>query len=83
MDKVVTVVGYGADEVKATLGTRTQYVLQAKQLGTGHAVLQTEPLLKDEQGTTLIVSGDTPLFRAETFEDLFAYHEAKHAAATI
>lgn len=83
MDKVVTVVGYGAEDVKSTLGERTQYVLQAKQLGTGHAVLQTEPLLKDEQGTTLIVSGDTPLFQAQTFEDLFAYHEAKHAAATI
>ena len=83
MDKIVTVVGYGAEDVKSTLGDRTQYALQAKQLGTGHAVLQTEPMLKDEEGTTLIVSGDTPLFRAETFEDLFAYHEAKHAAATI
>ena len=74
MSKIVTVVGYGADEVKSTLGDRTQYALQAEQLGTGHAVLQTEPMLKDEAGTTLIVSGDTPLFRAETFEDLFAYH---------
>ncbi|MFD1456498.1 bifunctional UDP-N-acetylglucosamine diphosphorylase/glucosamine-1-phosphate N-acetyltransferase GlmU [Levilactobacillus lanxiensis] len=83
MDKIVTVVGYGADDVEATLGKRTQYALQAKQMGTGHAVLQTEPMLKDEEGTTLIVSGDTPLFRAETFDDLFAYHEAKHAAATI
>ncbi|WP_125546612.1 bifunctional UDP-N-acetylglucosamine diphosphorylase/glucosamine-1-phosphate N-acetyltransferase GlmU [Levilactobacillus lindianensis] len=83
MDQIVTVVGYGADDVKATLGDRTAYALQAKQMGTGHAVLQAEPLLKDEAGTTLIVSGDTPLFTAQTFEDLFAYHEAKHAAATV
>ncbi len=77
MDRVVTVVGYGAEQVEETLGDRTEYVLQKQQLGTGHAVLQTEPLLKDEAGTTLVVSGDTPLFKAETFENLFKYHEAK------
>jgi len=32
---------------------------------------------------TLIVSGDTPLFRAETFEELFEYHQAKGAAGTV
>lgn len=83
MDQVVTVVGYGAEKVEETLGDRTKYVLQKEQLGTGHAVLQTEPLLKDQEGTTLVVSGDTPLFQAETFEKLFKYHEAKKAVATI
>lgn len=83
MNQIVTVVGYGAEEVEETLGNRTKYVLQKEQLGTGHAVLQTEPLLKDEDGMTLVVSGDTPLFRAETFEKLFQYHEAKKAVATI
>ena len=38
IDEIVTVVGHGAQKVEATLGTRTQYVLQAEQLGTGHAV---------------------------------------------
>lgn len=83
MDQIVTVVGYGAEQVEATLKDRTQYVLQKEQLGTGHAVLQTEPLLKDQEGTTLVVSGDTPLFQASTFEKLFQYHEAKKAVATI
>jgi len=83
MDQIVTVVGYGAEQVEETLGDRTKYVLQKQQLGTGHAVLQTEPLLKDQEGTTLVVSGDTPLFKAETFEKLFKYHEAKKAVATI
>lgn len=83
MDQVVTVVGYGAEQVEETLGDRTKYVLQKDQLGTGHAVLQTEPLLKDQEGTTLVVSGDTPLLRAETFEKLFQYHEAKKAVATV
>lgn len=83
MDNVVTVVGYGAQNVEDALGERTKYVLQKQQLGTGHAVLQTEALLGNLDGETLIVSGDTPLFTAETFTHLLEYHEAKHAAATV
>lgn len=77
MDNVVTVVGYGAENVEEALGDRTKYVLQKQQLGTGHAVLQTEELLGNLDGETLIVSGDTPLFTAETFTHLLEYHEAK------
>ncbi|MFD1486099.1 bifunctional UDP-N-acetylglucosamine diphosphorylase/glucosamine-1-phosphate N-acetyltransferase GlmU [Lacticaseibacillus baoqingensis] len=82
-DAVVTVVGHGAQAVEKALGNRTQFVVQAEQLGTGHAVLQAEPLLGDQAGMTLIASGDTPLFTAETFEKLFAYHEAQGAKATV
>lgn len=83
MDRIVTIVGYGADDVRKQLGDRTQYAMQKEQLGTGHAVLQTEPLLGDVDGVTLIVSGDTPLFRAETLQKLFDYHEAKGDVGTI
>ncbi|WP_461214498.1 bifunctional UDP-N-acetylglucosamine diphosphorylase/glucosamine-1-phosphate N-acetyltransferase GlmU [Lacticaseibacillus sp. GG6-2] len=82
-DAVVTVVGHGAEAVEEALGDRTQFVVQAQQLGTGHAVLQAEPLLGDREGETLIVSGDTPLFTAKTFEKLFAYHEKAGAKATV
>ncbi|MHA8137837.1 bifunctional UDP-N-acetylglucosamine diphosphorylase/glucosamine-1-phosphate N-acetyltransferase GlmU [Lactobacillaceae bacterium Scapto_B20] len=83
MDNVVTVVGYGAQDVEHELGKRTKYVVQEKQLGTGDAVIKAEPLLKDVEGTTMVVSGDTPLFTSETFEKLFKYHEEKQAAVTI
>ena len=83
MDHIVTIVGHGAKDVEAALGDRTKYAVQTEQLGTGHAILQAEPLLKDEDGMTLIVSGDTPLFRAETFQELFEYHHAKKAAGTV
>ncbi|AEV94488.1 bifunctional UDP-N-acetylglucosamine diphosphorylase/glucosamine-1-phosphate N-acetyltransferase GlmU [Pediococcus claussenii] len=83
MDKVVTVIGHGAEQVRELLGDRTEYALQSEQLGTGHAVLQTESLLGGEEGMTMVVSGDTPLFRAETFEELFEYHKQKGAAVTI
>ena len=76
---IVTVVGHGAEAVEDALGDRTHYVVQEQQLGTGHAVLQAEPLLGDKTGMTLIASGDTPLFTAETLEMLFAYHQDKGA----
>ena len=83
IDNIVTVVGFGADTVKQALGSKTSFALQQQQLGTGHAVMQTKDLLGDAEGETLVVSGDTPLFTAETFNHLFEYHEQRHAAATI
>lgn len=83
VDNVVTVVGHGAQQVEALLNTRTQYVLQAEQLGTGHAVLQAKALLGETLGTTLIVSGDSPLFTADTFNKLYAEHEKHNNAVTV
>ncbi|WP_295773154.1 bifunctional UDP-N-acetylglucosamine diphosphorylase/glucosamine-1-phosphate N-acetyltransferase GlmU [uncultured Limosilactobacillus sp.] len=83
INKIVTVVGFGADDVKHTLGDQVAYALQKQQLGTGHAVMQTESLLGQSEGETLVVSGDTPLFTAATFDRLFDYHEQRHAAVTI
>lgn len=83
VERVVTVVYYGAELVKETLGDKSEYVLQAEQLGTAHAVQQAEPILGSLEGTTLVVCGDTPLIRPETMQALFAHHEANHAKATI
>lgn len=83
MDNIVTVVGFGSQAVRDNLGERTNYVVQEQQLGTGHAVLQTESLLGDLEGETMVVSGDTPLLTAKTFENLFTYHKSKKAKATI
>lgn len=82
-NKVVTIVGHGADEVKAQLGTRSEYALQEEQLGTGHAVMQAADFLKGKKGTTLVISGDTPLLTSETLDQLFEYHKGKNASATI
>jgi bifunctional UDP-N-acetylglucosamine pyrophosphorylase/glucosamine-1-phosphate N-acetyltransferase len=71
-DRVVTVVGHGADEVEAAVSApRLHFVRQVPQLGTGHAVQQAAPLLHDE-GTTLVLNGDVPLIRAETLRALLA-----------
>jgi len=82
-DLVETIIGNGADKVEDLLGDRTKYALQSEQLGTGHAVLQAEKDLGDKNGITLVVTGDTPLFTAETFENLLNFHEDEKAAATI
>ncbi len=82
-DLIETVIGNGAEKVQDLLGDRTRYALQAEQLGTAHAVLQAEKDLGDKEGMTLIVSGDTPLFTADTFQKLFDYHEKQNAAVSI
>ena len=83
IDKIVTITGHGAEEVKKTLGDQTEYVLQAEQLGTGHAVMQAKDLLSGKSGTTLVVCGDTPLIKAETMEALFNHHEEAGASVTV
>src|SRR6266498_5322204 len=45
-EKSVVVIGHGADDVKNYVGDSAECVLQEPQLGTGHAAMQAEPLLK-------------------------------------
>lgn len=81
--EVITITGSGADLVKDYLGDRSQYVYQEEQLGTAHAVEQAKDLLEGREGTTLVLSGDTPLLRAETLTQLMEEHEESNAKATI
>lgn len=83
INEIVTIVGHGAEKVKEQLGEDSQYALQAEQLGTAHAVLQSEGMLADKEGVTIVVCGDTPLIKAETMEALFKHHEETNAKATI
>lgn len=63
----VVVVGHGAEAVKASLGASARTVLQEPQLGTGHAVMQAEALLKGETDLVIVTYADMPLLRGETF----------------
>ncbi|MGZ7445714.1 bifunctional UDP-N-acetylglucosamine diphosphorylase/glucosamine-1-phosphate N-acetyltransferase GlmU [Paenibacillus sp. TH7-28] len=82
-ERTIVVVGHGAEAVKSYLGSSAEYVLQEQQLGTGHAVKQAGPQLAGEEGTTVVICGDTPLVTAETLEALFELHTRKGAAATV
>lgn len=83
VDRLVTIVGHGAEAVREYLGDRTEYALQEQQLGTGHAVLQAEPLLGNQDGITLVVNGDAPLVNAESLKAMVELHRTRNAAATI
>ena len=74
VDKIVTIVGHGAETVKETIGERSSFVLQEEQLGTGHAVLQAEDMRANQERTTLVICGDTPLLTSETLDNLIAPH---------
>ena len=83
VDRNILVIGYGAEQVKETLGDQVQYAYQYEQLGTGHAVLQAADFLKDYDGAVLVICGDTPLLTGETFSKLLAYHRERKAVATV
>jgi len=82
-ERKVVVVGFGAGSVEATLGPQAEYVVQAEQLGTGHAVMQVDSCLQDFDGTVMVLCGDTPLLRGQTLAKLFAAHQAAQASATV
>ena len=83
--ETVVVVGHGADEVRASLAhhPKLKFVVQSPQLGTGHAVQQAEPVLKDKRGTLLVLYGDVPLLTAGTLGRLVDHHRGSQAAATV
>jgi len=82
---ITLVVGHGADEVRQSLAKRTslKFVTQEKQLGTGHALLQTRPLLEGKSGTLVLLSGDAPLLTLDSINALLAAHRDASAAATV
>ncbi|MEK7785781.1 MAG: bifunctional UDP-N-acetylglucosamine diphosphorylase/glucosamine-1-phosphate N-acetyltransferase GlmU, partial [Chloroflexota bacterium] len=64
------VVGHGGEAVRAALGDQCEYVTQAEQLGTGHAVLQAADLLRGRGGQVLVYYADMPLLTADTLRQL-------------
>jgi len=77
------VVGNQQEEMRIHLGLDYQYIIQDKQLGTGHAVLQLKPLLEDFHGDLLILYGDTPLFRFDSIRGLLNRHRLRQAHLTL
>ncbi len=68
--KPVMVVGFGASQVQKALGDQAEYVRQEPLLGTGHAVMQAEPLLSGKSDFVLVLYADMPLLTGETLEHL-------------
>ena len=82
--QLIAVVGQQAEAVQ---DLSRQYgatcIVQAEQLGTGHAVAQAEPLLADFAGDVLVLYGDVPLLQVDTVQRLYDEHRRHRAAVTV
>jgi len=80
---IFTVIGHEAERVRiAVADLGTQFVEQAEQRGTGHAI-QTALGAVAGYDNVLVLSGDVPLIRTETIERLWRFHQKQGAAMTI
>ncbi|MCX5723282.1 MAG: NTP transferase domain-containing protein [Nitrospirae bacterium] len=95
-EPVAVVVGHQADLVRQVIdcatsgksgGSPVAVVEQRKQLGTGHAVLQSRPVFgvgkRGAPSSYLILNGDTPLLQEGTVRELLRVHKAERATVTI
>src|SRR5262249_29261671 len=82
---VTVIVGHKAETVRDRLASRSDvaFALQEPQLGTAHALQQAEPLLARRTGTLILLSGDVPLLRRATIQQLLGTHRGANAAATV
>ena len=69
--------------VLAPLANGYHHVVQESSLGTGHAVLQVAPELRDYRGKVLILYGDTPLVRSGSLLGLLNRHNLRQAHLTL
>ncbi len=83
-EKIILVLGHQADAMKkavADFGVET--VLQAEQLGTGHAVQQALQAIREASGPVVILCADTPLLTGNTLKTVIDLHSKSHAAITV
>ncbi len=79
----IVIVGHGAEAVTRHLGGATRTVVQSPQLGTGHAVLQAEALLKGESDLVVVCYADMPLLRGETLKRLVETQQENKGALSL
>ncbi|CAN5429043.1 sugar phosphate nucleotidyltransferase [soil metagenome] len=79
--KIVPIVGHRKEDVIKFVSekfvkniNKLEFAHQDSQLGTGHAVMQTESMMRDFKGLVLILSGDVPLLKYETVKSFIDFH---------
>lgn len=84
VDPIVVVVGYQAEHVKeACAPFAAQFALQKEQRGTGHATRMAASALRDFDGDLLLIYGDLPFLRPQTFRGLIRAHQRAKAAVSL
>jgi len=85
-ERTITIVGFGREKVKEYVSSvfpKTEFAIQAEQLGTGHAMQQTTLLLEHYKGDILVLYGDVPLLSEATVKNLLDIHRNSGAKATV
>ena len=79
------VIGHQAEVLESAMPRHGDitFVVQEPQLGTAHALLTTEPVLRDATGVLVLLSGDVPLLSGDTLKRLVERHVSRGAAATV
>jgi bifunctional UDP-N-acetylglucosamine pyrophosphorylase/glucosamine-1-phosphate N-acetyltransferase len=94
---IFVIIGHESERVReAVAGTGVNFVLQAAQRGTGHALMVARDALfgsgsgsgngngnKNRYDQVIVLSGDAPLITAETIQRLSAFHAAQKATMTL
>jgi bifunctional N-acetylglucosamine-1-phosphate-uridyltransferase/glucosamine-1-phosphate-acetyltransferase GlmU-like protein len=72
--KPIIIVGFEKEKVMAELGPNYDYAVQKEQLGTGHAVMSAEKILKDKSDHVLVLYSDSPFVSHKTINNLTERH---------
>ncbi len=79
----VVIVGHEPDQIRESISGGVRFVIQDQQLGTGHAVLQAEALLKGRTDYVLVTYGDMPLLQASTLKRIVETQKSNHGPMTM
>ncbi|HET7207431.1 MAG TPA: bifunctional UDP-N-acetylglucosamine diphosphorylase/glucosamine-1-phosphate N-acetyltransferase GlmU [Terriglobales bacterium] len=80
---IYAIIGHEADRVREAVGhTGVNFVLQAEQRGTGHAIMTAKTALRGYDHL-LVLSGDAPLISSATITNIREFHLRQNAAMTI
>lgn len=87
---ICVITGHESEQVQAKMGQVTgvseaalSFVLQTPQLGTGHAVQQTQPALQGKADTILVVPGDLPLLSTQTLRQMIELYRTGDSAVVM
>ncbi len=82
-DDVYAIIGHEADRVRAATGhTGVNFVLQAEQRGTGHALMVAREALAGYDHV-IVLSGDAPMITPQTIGRLLNFHLDEQATMTL
>jgi bifunctional UDP-N-acetylglucosamine pyrophosphorylase/glucosamine-1-phosphate N-acetyltransferase len=82
-EDIYVIIGHEAERVReAMAATGVNFVLQAQQLGTGHAIMSAREALRNYDHV-LVLSGDVPLLRPETLIRVRDFHLQRRSAMTV